>query len=229
MTEKIIRVAILDDHPSIVDGYRYRLGQISRIKIVAAITYGEALEPTLAAYPADVLLMDINVPTSSENPNPYPILHLIPKLLQSYPAMYVLAISMIAERGLIRAVMDAGANGYLLKDDQDNLENLGNVVLAVAGGAVQFSQQAYQLLSKSQAVPHGESLSPRQLQILSLCLAYPDDETAQLAAKMDIANSTVRNLLSSAYVKLDVRTRAAALAKAKKLGLITPDPPSHSL
>lgn len=228
MNRQKVRVAILDDHQSIVDGYRYRLDHFPGIEVVATIAYGEDLERTLAEHPTDVLLLDVNVPTSAENLNPYPILHLIPKLLQFYPELYILAISMIAERSLIRSVMEAGANGYLLKDDQDNLQNLGNVVMAVAGGAIQFSPRAHQLLLKSQAAAQEEALSPRQLQILSLCQAYPEDQTADLARKMSIANSTARNLLVGAYVKLDVHTRTAAVAKAKQLGLITPEPPEYS-
>ncbi len=42
---------------------------------------------------------------------------------------------------------------------------------------------------------------------------------------MDVANSTVRNLLSGAYLRLDVHTRTAAIAKARQLGLITPPGP----
>jgi DNA-binding NarL/FixJ family response regulator len=63
------------------------------------------------------------------------------------------------------------------------------------------------------------------LEALSLCAAYPHSKTAELARKMKIANSTVRNLLSHAYLKLDVQTRAAAVAKARQLGIITPESP----
>jgi DNA-binding CsgD family transcriptional regulator len=40
---------------------------------------------------------------------------------------------------------------------------------------------------------------------------------------MSISNSTVRNLLSGAYLKLGVRTRSAAVARARQLGLISPE------
>ena len=227
MSQKI-RVAILDDHQSIVDGYLYRLAGVPQIEVVATLAYGEELEPALAEHPTDVLLLDVNVPTSPENHNPYPILHAIPKLLQTHPDLNVLVISMYAERGLVRAVMEAGANGYLLKDDQASIRNLGNVVLTIANGAIHFSQRAHQLLIKNRAGSDAEpALTPRQLETLSLCQAYPNDSTAELAGKMDVANSTVRNLLSGAYVKLGVHTRSAAIAKARQLGLITPDAQSR--
>jgi two-component system nitrate/nitrite response regulator NarL len=226
MSEKI-RVIILDDHQSIVDGYSYRLSRVSEIEVIATLTYGEELEPTLAEHPADVLLLDVHVPTAPDNPNPYPILHLIPRLLRVHHELNVLAISMIAERGLIRAVVESGASGYLLKDDQASIQDLGNVVLTIADGGIYFSPQARELLTRSKAITDGEALTPKQLAILSLCLAYPNDSTIELAGRMDVANSTLRNLLSSAYLKLGVRTRMAAIAKARQLGLITPDPFSY--
>lgn len=220
---KKIRVAILDDHLPIVDGYVYRLEKDPQIEIAATMSFGDDLEPTLKNKPADVLLLDVNVPTSNDNRNPYPILHAIPRLLQAHPDLNILVISMHAERGLIRAVMDAGASGYILKDDQAVLKDLGSVVKTVAGGGIHFSQIAHELYAKHLAAE--ELLTPRQLEVLSLCAAYPDDSTADLARKLDVSNSTVRNLLSGAYFKLEVHNRTAAIARARQMGLITPHQP----
>jgi two-component system nitrate/nitrite response regulator NarL len=228
MTSHTIRVAILDDHQGIIDGYVYRLSSFPGFEVVAAIWYGEELEPTLAAYPTDILLLDINVPTSAENPNPYPILHHIPSLLQKYPKLNILVISMYAERSLIRAVMEAGASGYVLKDDRITIQNLGNILQSIANGGIYFSQKAHQLLLTQTAPLSGERLSPRQLEALSLCASYPDWTSADLAEKMSVSNSTVRNLLSGAYLRLGVHSRPAAVAKARQEGLITPDPPAFT-
>ena len=225
MTPHIIRVTILDDHQSIIDGYVYRLSSAPDLGIAATIYYGEELEPTLAAHPTDVLLLDINVPTSAENTQPYPILYSIPSLLEKYPDLHILVISMYAERGLIRAVTEAGASGYVLKDDRSMLQDLGNVVRLIASGGIYFSQKAYQLLLSQKTVPSGEHLSTRQLEALSLCASYPDWTSADLAEKMSASRSTVRNLLSGAYLRLGVHSRPAAIAKARQQGLITPDPP----
>lgn len=220
----MIRVTILDDHQSIVDGYRFRLANSSRVQVMAAIGYGEDLEPTLQKYPTDVLLLDIGVPTSNENLNPYPILHTIPAILQKYPNMVILVISMHAERSIIRAVMEAGSSGYILKDDQTTLRDLENVVISVAGGGIHLSRQANDVLLRGGSAENGSILSKRQQEALSLCLAYPNNSTAELAKKMSISNSTIRNLLSAAYIRLGVRTRIAAVTKARQLGLITPEP-----
>lgn len=223
MSDKI-RVTILDDHQSIVDGYLFRLGTSQRVQVVAAIGFGDELESTLDKHPTDVLLLDISVPASADNLNPYPILHIIPNLLQKYSNLVILVISMHAERSMIRAVMEAGSSGYILKDDQTTLRDLENVVISVASGGIHLSRQANDVLLRG-GIEDGESLlSRRQREALSLCLAYPDSTTADLARKMSISNSTIRNLLSGAYVKLGVRTRIAAVSKARQLGLITPEP-----
>jgi len=219
-----IRVAILDDHQSIIDGYQLRLGKLPDFEIVATAYYGEELEPMLAAYSTDVLVLDVTVPASPTNPNPYPILHLIPKLLQRYPTLVVLVVSMHDDRALIQAVIEAGASGYILKDDREAILDLAAVVRTVAHGGIYFSRQAHQQLRRFGAAPDEPLLTQRQIEVLSMCAAYPNLSTSDLAQKLNIANSTMRNLLSEAYLRLQVINRTAAIAKARQLGLITPYP-----
>ncbi len=221
MSKKIC-VTILEDHQSIIDGYLFRLNKISEIEVVAILGFGEELEDSLKNFPTDVLLLDVNVPTASNNSNPYPILHIIPKLLDLYPNLVILVISVNVERGLICAVMEAGASGYILKDDRATIQDLGNVVVSIAHGGIYFSQKAHQLFLRNETQKMNELLTTRQLDALSLCAAYPEALTSELAQKMSISNPTVRNLLAGAYVRLGVHTRAAAIAKARELGIITP-------
>ena len=214
-----IRLVIMDDHQSIVDGYLYRLSKVPQVEVAATLAYGEELEPTLKQHPADVLLLDVQVPISPKDPNPYPILHTIPKLLQLYPDLAILVISMFNERGLIRAVVEAGASGYLLKNDSQRIQELGKAILSIAEGGVCFSEKVLKVFLAKQDEP----FTPRQLEALSLCASYPNSKTAELARQMKIANSTFRNLLSTVYLKLGVQTRAAAIARAREMGVITPD------
>jgi len=226
MPAEKVRVAILDDHQSIIDGYIYRLDNTPGVEVVATATFGEELEPMLSKHSVDVLLLDLSVRTSEENSNPFPILYIIPKLLQKHPNLVVLVISMFVEPGLMRSIVEAGASGYMLKDDTGAFRELGNVVLSVARGGIYFSRRVHSLYLQSAQEGNGTPLTPRQLELLSLCAAYPDLSTADLAQKMSVSNSTVRNLLSSAYLRLHVHSRTAAIEKARELGLITPRPPT---
>jgi len=220
-----IRLAILDDHQSIIDGYIFRLKAMPEIEVVATARYGEELEPMLAQHEVDVLVLDIGVPISHENPNPYPMLQVLPRMLQSYPDLTILVISMHCQSTLIRSVIQAGCSGYILKDDQASIENLGVIIRTISGGGVYFSQRAHQAYLNRESA--GAALTPRQLEALSLCAAYPDEKISELARRMAVANSTMRNLLSEAYLRLGVTNKTAAVLKARELGLITPlDPMS---
>jgi two-component system nitrate/nitrite response regulator NarL len=220
---KKIRVAILDDHQSIIDGYLYRLNHASDIEVVATASYAEEFEEILASCRPDVLILDVFVPTTRENSNPYPILQAIPNWRAIYPNLAILVISMHNLRTLAKAIIEAGASGYILKDDRGTIETLDGVVKTVANGGVFFSKQIFDSLSKESALD--SSLTPRQMQVLSLCAAYPDATTNELADRMGIEPSTVRNLLSGAYNRMKVNSRAAAIARAIHLGLIPPPNP----
>ena len=219
MTENI-RVAILDDHPGIIDGYRYRLEKENGMEIVGFASFGEDLDEMLEKTPIDVLLLDVYVPTSRTNSNPYPILHTIPRLFERYPNINVIVISVVNRTAMIKSVLDAGASGYILKDDQKALTDLGSIIRMVANDGVFLSREAH--LSYSRQGSDSHELAPRQRQALSLCAAYPDKKTSELASVLGVAHSTFRNLLSDAYFRLGVSNRTAAIIKAQQMGLLGP-------
>lgn len=218
MNERI-RVVILEDYQSTIDGYLYRLGNQNDIEIVATIGFGEDLEPILAAHtPVHVLILDINVPTSAENRRPYPILYLLPKVLQRYPKLKALVISMYDQPALIRLVSESGASGFVLKDDEATQRQLDSVIRTIAAGGIHYSKAAHQkLLDKTSQVT---GLQPRQVEVLALCAAYPDKNTSEIAHLLGLADSTVRTLLSHSYEQLGVGSRVAAVARAEELGII---------
>jgi len=220
-----INIAILEDHQSIIDGYLYRLEKDSEIVVVATCNYGEELEAMLSEQAVDVLFLDINVPTSANNPNPYPIVRQIPKMLQKYPKLNILVISMYDQASLVKNVMEAGVSGFIIKDDRETIQELASVARTIAIGGIHMSRIAHNQYFKK--IPKGESLSPRQLEAISLCAAYPEKTTSEIATKMGVANSTVRNLLSEAYLRLEVPNRMAAVTKARQLGLLTPPVPGY--
>jgi len=97
-------------------------------------------------------------------------------------------------------------------------------VVSIASGGIHFSQRAHQFFMSQGTQKNDQLLTTRQVEALSLYAAYPNSSTGELAQKMGVSNSTVRNLLSGAYVRLGVHNRTAAIAKARTLGMITPEP-----
>lgn len=220
--EEKIRVVILDDHQAISDGYRYRLEDEPDIHILASLNYGDELEPTLIEHEVDVLLLDIEVPISPKNPNPYPILFLIPKILQKHPDLCIIIISMHAQSTMISTLMEAGVRGYILKEDHQAIRGLAALIRTIASGNIYLSQHAYEQLKSSRHGNYNEPLTSREIEVLSLAAAYPDDTTADLAMRLDVAQSTIRNTMHNIYLKLGVHSRTAAIAKAKQVGFIPP-------
>lgn len=192
------------------------------MQIVAVGSTGDDLSVILQRDNIDVLLLDIQVPISDSNSNPYPILHEIKRILNEHPRIAILAISMYAQPSLIKSIMDAGASGYILKEDNDTIRELPSIIRSVARGGIHMSKKAFQRYRERQYEQLAEALSPRQIEALSLCAAYPDATSAKLADMIDVKHSTFRNTLSQAYLKLNVRTRAAAVSQARILGLISP-------
>jgi DNA-binding NarL/FixJ family response regulator len=220
-----IQVVILEDHPMTMDGYLSHLSGAQDIIITGKLNYGEQLEPVLERYPADVLLLDIQVPTSPTNPNPFPAWHVISRLLAQHQSLVILIVTMHDRPALIDAALDAGVSGYILKDDQTAYKELPAIIRTAASGGAYFSPLARQRWLERRKAANEPLLSPRQLEALSLCAAYPDESLYDLATRMQIAPSTLRNLLSRAYIKLEVSSRGAAVARARKLNLLTPDMP----
>lgn len=219
-----IRLAILEDHESIIDGYRYRLQDTQSIQVSATANFANDLLPLLKQHKVDVLLMDVHVPVSEDNPNPYPILQLIPQLQCHYPKLVVIVISAHNRAELVDAVLKAGARGFIYKSDHGAIQNLGRIILAVAQGMHFRSKPTPG--QESVAVP---KLTARQLEILSLFSAEPDLTAVMVANRLNISHSTVRNQLSKAYERLGVQNLTAAIEKMRALGiLIYPEAPFES-
>jgi DNA-binding NarL/FixJ family response regulator len=129
---------------------------------------------------------------------------------------------MHSQRTLVRAVMEAGASGYILKDDRAANLQLPAIIRLVQSGGIYLSQQVANMV-KSRPAEQESLLTQRQVEVLSYCAAYPEVSTAQIALRLNIAHSTVRNLLSGAYLRLEVPNRTAAIAKARQTGLLPQD------
>lgn len=218
--QKIINIGILDDHIAVISGYKYQLQDQVDIKVVWEAEFANKLEESLLNHPTDLLILDASVPISPENPTVYSIQHAMTSLLESYPELIILVISMHDRRAFIDHVMKAGASGYILKDDKDSYQNLPEIIRSLSAGDIFFSPSIADLVTeKNVRVPH---LSKRMTEAILLKSANPNSNTRELAMKMKIAPSTVRNLLSSSYRRLGVNNIIAAITKARSLGLIPP-------
>jgi DNA-binding CsgD family transcriptional regulator len=89
------------------------------------------------------------------------------------------------------------------------------VIRSVAQGGIYLSRLAHQKLYKN--INNDSVLTARQVEVLSLCASYPNKSSAEISQIMEIASSTVRNLLSRAYLRLGVNCAWGLTAGQQRL------------
>jgi DNA-binding NarL/FixJ family response regulator len=218
-----IRVVILDDHPAIADGYRYRLMEEEDIDVVCVVYYGEDLIPALEKHRADILLLDMQVVTSRDDPTLFNTNHLVPQIQDRFPSLSILVISQFDQRSMVTSMLNAGADGYILKDDHEAYRDLPALVRVIAHGGMYVSARVRDTWIHKRTGELVPRLSPRQLEALSLCATYPNEKLPKLAERMSLSPSTMRVFLWETYHRLGVNSRAAAVSKARQIGLLPPE------
>jgi DNA-binding NarL/FixJ family response regulator len=205
----MIEVVLADDHPPLRAGIRQTLDREQDIRVVGEAGSGPELFTVLAQRSAPtVLLLDIRMPD-------FDIIEALPRLKLRYPGMRILIVTAHDDRTYISQLLDIGVDGYLIKD-----EGMGAYVRAVrdvADGRTYFSQRV--IGAAVEALEDQASPSPKELQVLAL--VAQDATSAEIAERLYISPRTVDTHVRRACQKLGVKSRAAAVARAIELGLIT--------
>ncbi|UYZ58967.1 response regulator [Hymenobacter latericus] len=103
------RLILADDHAVIRDGIKALLADVPEFEVVGLVNNGQELLDRLADTPADVVLMDLNMPVMSG-------FDALPLLRERFPEVRVLVLSMLDHEKYVHQVLEAGAMGYVLKN-----------------------------------------------------------------------------------------------------------------
>lgn len=224
-----IRVVIIDDHLLTREGIRQQLERASSlITIVGEGGAGEQVEPLVERLRPDVLLLDLTMPWREgerlwQAKELFEPVAAIERLQQRFPATRILVVSQDMRQAVIERLANAGAAGYLLKDDALSV-NLVTAVRTVHNGGVCFSPDVTQYLMERRRTPGPEeALSERQREILTLAILRANSDNAEVAEELAIAPSTYKWHLQNIREILGVRTHAAALLKGVQMGLASAD------
>lgn len=203
----MIRVLLVDDHPVVRAGLSAVLNTGDDIDVVAQAGTGrEALE-VLASTQVDVVVSDIQMPQMDGVE--------LTAELGKISGPPVLILTTFDTENLIVAAMNAGAQGYLLKDAPP--EELARAVRAVNEGRPVMSDQVTVALTRRLTQPR-TSLSARELEILeAVATGHTNKEIAQ---ELFISQATVKTHLVHIFDKLGVDNRTSAVAKAREQQLI---------
>ena len=194
-----IRVILVDDHELFRRGLRELLEE-QGLRVIGEAGDGEdALRLASHAQP-DVVVMDLHLPRMSG-------VEAARKLAVAAPAVKVLMLTISGDEQSVTEAIEAGAQGYLLKDA--TIDEIAVGVRAAAAGEA--------LISPRIAVATGASLTEREREVLRLVAEGRDNQ--EIAEALTISPSTVKNHVSSILEKLGLDNRIQAAVYAVRRGL----------
>jgi len=218
--EKPIRVALVDDQQLIRQGIAGLLSLSDDIEIVWQAEDGEQAQELLKnnvtnddsmEEPAvDVLLLDIRMPKLSG-------IELVKILRSQGSQLPILMLTTFDDSELFMQSLQAGANGFLLKDV--SLDKLLNAVKTLADGGFVAEPVVMKQLNKGIDVsPVLDKLTDKELRVLKLMAGGFSNK--EISASIFLAEGTVKNHVSSILAKLNTRDRTRAVLTALNEGLI---------
>lgn len=199
----MIRVLLAEDQGMMRGALALLLGMEEDIEVVAQVGSGdEIVDAALNARP-DVALLDIELPGRSG-------LDAAADLRAECPECRVLILTTFGRPGYLRRAMEAGAAGFLVKDGP--VEELAEAIRQVLRGETVIDPAL-----AAAALSAGPSpLTGREADVLK---ASVDGATvSDIAEKLHLSESTVRNYLSAAIGKTGTRNRMEAVREARQRG-----------
>lgn len=211
----VIKVVLVEDQTLVREGIRSLLRLTDEIEVVGEASDGEHGLRVIADTAPDVVLLDLRMPRLDG-------LTMLRSMGRPRPA--VLVLTTFDDDDAVLLALQAGAQGYLLKD-----VTLAHLVAAIrtvaAGGTVVqpgITESLLQRFGETSKVFEGldrvDPLTSREVEILRLVVGgYANRE---IAAVLHLSEGTVKNYVSKILVKLGVRDRTRAALRGLELGIV---------
>jgi two-component system response regulator DesR len=199
----MIRVLLAEDQGMMRGALALLLDLESDIEVVAQVERGDLVVAAVRAHRPDVALLDIEMPGKSG-------LDAAAELRTQAPDCKVMILTTFGRPGYLRRAMEAGARGYLVKDGP--VEELASAIRKVLAGQTVVDPA----LATAALTAGPNPLTDREREVLS---AAVDGATiADIAGRLHLSESTVRNYLSAAIGKTGSRNRMEAVQAARAQG-----------
>ncbi len=215
-----INIALAEDNSFLVKSFLHKLSFFENINVKFTCENGkELLEKLKIDHNIDIIFMDINMPEMNG-------ILATEKVKKLYPHIKIIMLTIYDDMENIYNAIQAGANGYILKeiDPKSLYENIEELISGGVPMTSQIAQKALKLLKKA-SVPEitkkdakSIELSSRQIEILEQLekgLNYNE-----IAENLFISPKTVRKHIENIYNKLEVHSKLEAVQKAKKMNLL---------
>lgn len=217
-TSPPIRIVVADDHPVVRSGLVAMLRTIPGLDVVGEAADGSAAVRAAVEQRPDVILMDVRMPGADG-------IEATRRIRESLPECRVLILTMYDDDATVFTAMQAGAQGYLLKEAEQ--EEIVRAVRGVVAGEAIFGPGvagrvlAYFAAPRPAVTAHDPfpELTDREREVLDLLAR--GRRTAEIAGQLYLSPKTVSNHLTTIFAKLQVAGRGEAIVRAREGGLGT--------
>jgi DNA-binding NarL/FixJ family response regulator len=212
MTASRIRVLLVDDHGVVRRGLRGYLELLDDIEVVGEAENGLRGVEQAAALNPDVVLMDLVMPELDG-------IAATARIKAAQPDVQVVALTSFIEEDKVTAALEAGANGFILKDA--DADDVAGAIRAAHNDEIRLDPAAARILAKgmrSRPDPApAEHLTEREMDVLALVGRGRSNK--EIATDLGITERTARTHVSNILGKLGLasRTQAALYAVERKL------------
>jgi len=209
---RAIRVLIADDHPLYRDGVARTLSAAEGIEIVGQAGSASETEAMMTALRPDIVLLDISMPGGG--------VQAARRILAAHSGVRVAMLTVSEDDDDVKAALDAGANGYVLKGIGG--DDLIQVVRALAGGGAYVSPELAARLLRSRPAKDGagpatsgiEELTKREEDVLRHVARGLSNR--EIGAETGLQEKTVKYYMTAILQKLAVRNRVEAALLARE-------------
>ena len=205
-----IRIVLVEDHQIVREGTRQLLEQHPGLRVVGEAGDGEAALEVAQALQPDVLIMDVHLPKLNG-------IEATRAIKEKHPDMCVLILSAYEKDQYVFPLLEAGANGYLLKSASGT--ELARAVRAVKRGETaldpKITHKVVDRLANRQRYREGgmaEGLTEREVEVLQAVAQGKSNR--DIGEELSISPHTVHVHLRNVFSKLGVHSRAEAVALA---------------
>ena len=214
-----IKVIIADDHVLYRAGVKTALSQKKDIQIIAEADNGMHLINLLKSMPADVILLDIQMPVMDG-------IHALPEIRKVCPNAKVIMLTMMDDHSMITKLMEIGANSYLSKTSDS--EVIYEAIKTVYADNYYFNTLTNQALltnlkNRNVQMPQemrGPEVHLNDKETLILRLMCEEKSTKEIADIVELSPRTVEALRDKLKVKTGAKTTAGLILYAVKNKII---------
>ncbi len=212
MTDKKLRIILVDDHAVVRTGYRILLENDPTLEVIAELESGEEANQQARELHPDVIVMDLSMPGMGG-------LEAIRRIKAKNPEINILVFTMHDNVSFVEHAIDAGASGYITKNNAPNV--LIQAVHKIANGekyiepALKEKMNVQHKLGKGSAL---SNLSHREFQIF--CLFAEGLNANDIASDLSLSVKTVANYQTQIKEKLGVSSTTELVKLAISNGII---------